>query len=54
MIQAIRTIARLRPLGVLAALLLSVTLTACGGDDDPSTTPNAGPSTAKPQMKCAP
>ena len=63
MIDAIRTIARARPLGALAALLLCATLAACGGDGDSGTTsppasgtPPAGtaPDSAKPLMKCAP
>ncbi|MFJ5383286.1 hypothetical protein ACIPID_16575 [Cupriavidus sp. CER94] len=55
MTEAIRTLARRRPLGMLAALLLCAALTACGGDSD-STPPSPGASTpdAKPQMKCAP
>ncbi|MGO4304506.1 hypothetical protein [Cupriavidus sp. RAF12] len=55
MIHAIRTIARARPLGALAALLLCAALTACGGDDDGSKPPAGDPgNTPKPQMKCAP
>ncbi len=63
MIDAIRSIARARPLGALAALLLCTTLAACGGDGDSgnaSTPPGAIPPAAatpdpvKPSMKCAP
>lgn len=64
MSQVIRTLARIRPSGLLAALLLCTALAACGGDGDnpPGNTNNPGtPSTpdgstpgVKPQMKCAP
>lgn len=57
MTEAIRTIARVRPLGMLAALLLCTALTACGGDSDNGNSVNPSPSTpeaVKPQMKCAP
>lgn len=60
MIEAIRNIARVRPLGMLAAVLLCTALTACGGDSDngggnPSTgTPSTGTPDVKPQLKCAP
>jgi len=60
MTEAIRTLARRRPLGMLAALLLCTALAACGGDSDgtpPSNNPSSpgnGTPDAKPQMKCAP
>lgn len=59
MTEAIRTLARRCSLGMLAALLLSAALTACGGDSDngsPPTngTPSTGAPEVKPQMKCAP
>jgi len=54
MTEAIRNLARRRPFGLLAALLLCTALTACGGDgDSPSNTPAATPD-AKPPLKCAP
>ncbi|WP_180862976.1 hypothetical protein [Cupriavidus pauculus] len=57
MTEALHTLARRRPLGMLAALLLCTALTACGGDSDstpPSNTPGTGTPDVKPQMKCAP
>lgn len=58
MIQAIRTIARRCPPGMLAALLLCAALTACGGDNDSAPgapgTPSTSTPEAKPPMKCAP
>lgn len=62
MTDAIRTLARRRPLGMLAALLLCTALAACGGDSDspppsnPGTpsSPGTGTPDAKPSMKCAP
>ena len=60
MTEAIRHVARVRPLGMLAALLLCTALTACGGGDDNNNgnlspnKPDAGTPEVKPQMKCAP
>jgi len=55
MIDAIRTIARVRPHRCLAALLLCATLAACGGDGDSSAPPATNtPDATKPLMKCAP
>jgi hypothetical protein len=57
MTEALRTVARRRPLGMLAALLLCTALTACGGDSDstpPANNPGTGSPAAKPQLKCAP
>ncbi|KAI3589110.1 hypothetical protein D9X30_5922 [Cupriavidus sp. U2] len=60
MTEAIRTLARRHPLGMLAALLLCTALTACGGDNDSTpasntpASPGASTPDAKPQMKCAP
>lgn len=55
MIEAIRKVARARPLGMLAALLLCTALTACGGDsDNPPASGGGTPADVKPQMKCAP
>ena len=57
MTEAIRTLARRRPLGMLAALLLCTALAACGGDSDstpPTDKPSTGTPDAKPQLKCAP
>ena len=57
MTEAIRTLARRRPLGMLAALLLCTALAACGGDSDstpPTDKPSTGTPDARPQLKCAP
>ncbi|WP_019450964.1 hypothetical protein [Cupriavidus sp. BIS7] len=60
MIDAIRTVARVRPLGALAALLLCATLAACGGDSNDSSSNSSpppatnSPEATKPLMKCAP